>query len=133
MRYDDWLKEHTNKKEKILLKLKNFTPKQIQEYFKFDNMIKHEKDFCLLYSQNKKCHDIESLNCYFCACPHFIFRDEGLVFYEYENKTLYSKCCIESKFGSTFEYNNAIHQDCTACLIPHKEEYVQRNIRLFIS
>ncbi len=41
-------------------------------------MVEKENDFCLLYKDNKKCHDYEDLNCYLCACPYFRFDDEGI-------------------------------------------------------
>jgi len=126
MRYDEWLDEHQKKKEQILAKLQGFDSKEIVEYFDYDNMVKKEKDFCLLYAMDKKCHDIKELNCFFCACPHFEFDDDGLA--NVEHKTLYSKCCINSKYGGIFEYNDAIHQDCTQCYIPHKKSYVKKNI-----
>jgi len=88
-------------------------------------------DFCPLYEQNKKCHDLEELNCYFCACMHFRFSDSGLK--EEGSKTLYSSCSIDAKEGKRFESDNAIHQDCSDCMIPHKrsviKKYFSRNWR----
>lgn len=58
-------------------KLEGNTKQEIIEYFRFENMVKNEPDFCPLYKDNKKCHDMEDLNCYLCACPHFRFDDNG--------------------------------------------------------
>ncbi|MEA2019464.1 MAG: hypothetical protein U9N59_13580 [Campylobacterota bacterium] len=75
-----------------------------------------EKDFCVLYSQNKKCHDIDKLNCYLCACPNF----------RVDNKS--SFCDINSKDGGNIEGKDGyIHQNCSKCTVPHKVKYVKDN------
>jgi len=71
MTYSEWTQEHAKKHEKILEKLKNKSDDEVIRYFEYENMQKNEVDFCLLYKDNKKCHDVENLNCYLCACPHF--------------------------------------------------------------
>jgi len=75
--------------------------------------------------KTKKGHDIENLNCYLCACPNFRFNDNG--FKKVENRTLFSKCNINSKDGDQFKTDNAIHQNCSGCLVPHHESYIQKN------
>lgn len=106
-------------------KLKHKSDDEVIEYFRFENMVKNEPDFCPLYKDNKKCHDYEKLNCYLCACPNFRFNDNG--FRKQENRTLYSYCEIESKDGSQFISDTYIHQDCTGCIVPHKERYIKKN------
>jgi Zn-finger protein len=121
MTYRSWFDAHAYKHKKIVDKLvaKNYTQKQIIEYFEFDNMVKSENDFCLLYRDRKKCHKIKKLNCYFCACPHFLFNDAGI---KQEGEfTVYSECTIAK--GDTFKYGNKIHHDCSNCIIPHKKAY----------
>jgi len=54
-----------------------------------------------LYERGKRCHDIEPLNCYLCACPHFRFDDSG--FSQTAGKTLKSYCDIDAKEGKTIE------------------------------
>lgn len=88
-------------------------------------MVQNEPDFCPLYAKNKKCHDMENLNCYLCACPNFRFDDNG--FEKIENRTLFSKCNINSKDGDQFKTDIAIHQNCTGCTVPHHESYIQKN------
>jgi len=92
MTYLSCFEEHAQKHEKIMNKLlsKDFSKEQIIQYFDFDNMVKQEKDFCLLYKENKKCHDMQSLNCYLCACPNFRFNDEGIT--ELDNTIQHSYC-----------------------------------------
>jgi len=103
-------------------KLTHLSIDEVIEYFRFDNMVEKEPDFCLLYAQNKKCHDVEHLNCYLCACPNFRFKEEG--FGIKHNRTLYSTCSIDARAGGQFISDDAIHQDCTKCLIPHSESYI---------
>jgi Zn-finger protein len=117
MTYIEWIEEHKNKHNAILEKLKGKNKEEIAEYFSYENMKINEPDFCPLYKENKKCHDMEKLNCYFCACPYFDFKDK---------EKLVSYCTIDSKYGSFFESKNAIHQDCSNCLIPHKKEFVKK-------
>jgi hypothetical protein len=123
MTYGEWVTEHAKKHKKILEKLKNKSDDEVIEYFLYENMKKNEKDFCLLYKDNKKCHDIEKLNCYLCACPHFRFKDD-IGFEKRDDKTVYSFCSINSKKGKLFESKDAIHQDCSLCVIPHKKSYI---------
>ncbi|MBU1657720.1 hypothetical protein KKG72_01535 [bacterium] len=128
MTYRQWLDVHSKKHKALVdaLVLKNFTQEQIIEYFDFENMVKEENDFCFLYKENKKCHDIKSLNCYFCACPHFRFDDKGI-----QTKgqlTQYSFCSIHSKEGKQGIFGNSIHQDCSNCKVPHAKEYVKKHL-----
>lgn len=130
MTYDKWKTEHDIKVEIIINKLEsmNMTTDEIIEYFSFDNMVKKENSFCLLYQDNKKCHPIDNLNCLFCACPYFKFNTEGLRVLE-GNKKLMSDCTINSRFKDDFEYDNKVHCDCTKCFVPHSKGFAMRNIR----
>ena len=134
MSYESWFDEHGTKHKKIVDKLvkNNYTKEQIIDYFDFDNMVKNENEFCPLYKDNiagkvnpsgKKCHDMDSLNCYLCACPNFRFNDEGLDTYN-EFKIL-SKCDINN--GEEFTGKGVIHQDCSKCTVPHHKAYVLKN------
>jgi len=124
MSYSSWFQSHGEKHKKIVEKLSHLNDQEVIEYFRFENMVKNEPDFCPLYAKNKKCHDIENLNCYLCACPNFRFDDNG--FEEIENRTLFSKCNINSKDGKQFQTDSAIHQNCAGCLVPHHESYIQK-------
>jgi hypothetical protein len=130
MAYGEWFKKHANKHEHIVKKLlaQNYTKEQIVEYFDFENMKKHERDFCPLYAKDKKCHDINQLNCYLCACPNFRFNDEGLK--QVDNATQFSFCAIDSKDGRQGVYGTKIHQDCSQCSVPHHKEYVMKHFNL---
>ncbi len=125
MSYDKWFNAHAQKHKKIVEKLKksNYTSEQMVEYFDFDNMVKEEVDFCPLYKDNKKCHDIGELNCYICACPNFRFNDEGISVYN-EFKVL-SKCDINN--GEKFMGKGVVHQDCSSCTVPHHKPYIIKN------
>lgn len=130
MGYTSWFEAHAAKHKIIVNKLqkKEFTKEQIIDYFDFENMVKTEPDFCPLYAEHKKCHDMESLNCYLCACPNFRFKDEGLQ--KIAGKTQYSFCDIDSKDGAQGIYGEAIHQDCSKCGIPHHRSYVEKHFDL---
>ncbi len=128
MGYTKWFNEHAAKHKKIVDKLvvMGYTKEQIIDYFDFDNMVEKENDFCPLYKEPKKCHDMESLNCYLCACPNFRFNDEGLDTYN-EMKIL-SKCDIDN--GEKFAGKGVIHQDCSKCTVPHHKSYIEKNFDL---
>ncbi|MDQ7043945.1 MAG: hypothetical protein Q9M34_10520 [Sulfurimonas sp.] len=130
MSYTSWFEEHAAKHKIIVTKLmaKNYTKEQIIDYFDFENMLSAEPQFCPLYKESKKCHDMESLNCYLCACPNFRFDDAGIQ--KIDKNTQYSVCSIESKDGSQGLYGNAIHQDCSKCGVPHHRTYVEKHFDL---
>jgi HJR/Mrr/RecB family endonuclease len=124
MTYLEWFESHANKHQKIIKTLTHLSDDEVIDYSIYENMQKNHTDFCPLYKENKKCHEMEELNCYFCACNHFRFSDSGLR--KKGSKILYSLCNIDAKEGREFESNNAIHQDCSACLIPHKRSVIKK-------
>lgn len=124
MDYKSWFLTHGEKHKAIMDKLSTLSDEEVIEYFRFDNMVKNEPAFCLLYQENKKCHNMPKLNCYLCACPSFRFDDDGLK--KVGNKTLFSSCDINAKDGSQFISEDAIHHDCTGCLLPHHESYIKK-------
>ena len=116
MSYQSWHQEHAQKHKKLLEKLKDLSDDEIIEYFSFENMVIKEPDFCPLYKENRKCHDMENLNCYFCACPNFRVEEKQ------------STCSIKSKDGGSIKSADGfIHQDCSKCTVPHKVEYVKKH------
>jgi Zn-finger protein len=115
MSYQSWHQKHSLKHKQIVDKLSHLSDDEIIEYFDFDNMKIKEEDFCVLYAKNKKCHDIENLNCYLCACPNFRVDSEK------------SFCDIDSKDGSKIVTKNFTHQDCSNCIVPHNVPYIKKN------
>ena len=115
--YISWFTQHANKHANLL---KNIPKEQRIDYFRWKNISKTDADFCPLFAEGKKCHDMENLNCYLCACPNFRFDDSA--------KVLKSWCSIDSKEGATIEHNGVIHQDCSGCTVPHHESYVQKHL-----
>ena len=107
-----------------MAKLTHLSDEEVIAYFRFENMVEKEPDFCPLYADNKKCHNMQALNCYLCACPNFRFDDHG--FKQIEEKTLYSTCDIDSKDGSQYISDDAIHQNCAECGVPHREAYIKK-------
>lgn len=125
MTYQSWFQAHGERHKAVLAKLSHLSDEELIAYFRFENMVEKEPDFCPLYTENKKCHDMENLNCYLCACPNFRFDNEG--FKENESKTLYSYCDIDSKDGDQFTTEDAIHQNCSGCTVPHHEAYIRKH------
>ena len=125
MTYEEWFVKQGNLHAEVMKKLEDKSIDEVIEYFKFENMVKNEPDFCPLYKDNKKCHDYEELNCYLCACPNFRFNDKG--FEKKEDKTLYSFCSINSKDGSEYIGEDYIHQNCSGCIVPHRQKYIKKN------
>jgi len=125
MTYQEWFETHASKHAVIIEKLSHLSNTEVIEYFRFENMVINEPNFCLLYAENKKCHETEHLNCYWCACPYFRFKDSG--FSTENGQTLYSTCSIDCKDGKRFISDTSIHQDCTHCLIPHQEKILKKD------
>ena len=125
MNYSTWFESNGQKHKNIMKKLEALSDDEVIAYFKFENMVEKEPDFCFLYKENKKCHEMEDLNCYLCACPYFRFNDEG--FSKEGERVLYSTCSIEAKEGTQFISDDAVHHDCSACTIPHHEAYIMKH------
>ncbi|MFT7003675.1 MAG: hypothetical protein ACJAWW_001027 [Sulfurimonas sp.] len=128
MSYIKWFDAHAKKHKKIVDKLVelNYSNEDIVDYFDFDNMVKEESDFCPLYKDNKKCHDMKRLNCYMCACPNFRFNDEGIS--DKNDYKVLSECDIDN--GEEFLGDGVIHQDCSSCKVPHHKSYILKNFSL---
>jgi len=124
MTYKEWFDTHSRKHHRIMQKLTELSDEEIIAYFRFENMVEKEPDFCPLYTKKEKCHEMEVLNCYLCACPYFLFNDKGLK--KEGEQTLYSICSINAKEGKRFISDHAIHQDCGNCLLPHKESFIKK-------
>ena len=124
MSYASWFEEHAKKHAKIMQKLENRSDDEVIEYFLYENMVKNEPDFCPLYAKSKKCHEMEELNCYLCACSNFRFDDGG--FENIDGKSLKSYCSIDSKDGKQFVGKDAVHQDCSKCTVPHKKSFIKK-------
>jgi len=126
MSYASWFDKHAQKHKKIVDKLlrNNLSEAEIIKYFEFENMVKNENDFCPLYAEGKKCHDMKELNCYLCACPYFRFDDEGVE--EVEGKIKYSYCHIDAKDGKAGIYGDKIHHDCSNCIVPHTKKFISK-------
>ena len=116
MSYKSWFEEHAQKHKNIINKINHLSDDEIITYFEYKNMIQKEPDFCPLYKDNKKCHNMEDLNCYLCGCSNFRLTN------------IKSYCNINSKYGSTIQgKNDFIHQDCSNCQIPHSKFFIKKN------
>jgi len=124
--YASWFKDFGDKHHLLTQRLikEGLNQEEIIKYFRFENMVKKENDFCELYKTNTKCHEMEVLNCYLCACPNFRFNASPKTV---DKKIVHSTCSINSKNGALFEHENNIHQDCSGCKIPHQENYIKEH------
>ena len=127
MSYIKWFEAHAAKHREIVRKLlkQGHDTEMIVAYFDFEHMVQAEPEFCPLYAEGRKCHDMERLNCYLCACPNFRFDDDARP--DEEGVTRYSRCAIDSKDGGSIEHNGAVHQDCSRCTVPHHRSYVLKH------
>lgn len=130
MTYLDWFLEHNKKHHAIVEKLiaKGYKKEAIIDYFVYENMVKMEPSFCLLYAHNEKCHKRDYLNCYLCACPHFRFNDLGIR--EEFGMCIKSECAIGSKNSANFVSQKSVHLDCSACIVPHTKAFVNQCFNL---
>ncbi|MEA3456403.1 MAG: hypothetical protein U9R26_07825 [Campylobacterota bacterium] len=124
MTYTEWYEEFAQKHMDIVKNLEHLSKEELIAYFDFDHMKTAHPDFCPLYAKDQKCHKMENLNCYFCACMHFRFSDSGIR--EENGKILYSYCSIDSKNHGTFEDDRSIHNDCSNCKVPHKQHVMEK-------
>jgi hypothetical protein len=116
MSYYAWFMQHAKKHQAIVERVNK---EDLIDYFRWENISKSDVDFCPLFRENKKCHDMENLNCYLCACPNFRFDDNA--------QKVKSWCAIASKDGAQIEHNGIIHQDCSQCQIPHHIPYIKEH------
>lgn len=115
MGYKTWYNNHALKHEMIMKKLSHLSYHDIIEYFRYDNMIHCEPEFCPLYKENRKCHKIDDLNCFLCGCPNFRI---------YNQEFKKSGCAISS--GKEKITSTGIHQDCSNCTIPHQNNFIEK-------
>ncbi len=121
MGYLNWFESHARKHKKIVDRLlaEGYDEDAIIDYFCWENLSQSEPDFCPLFAEGKKCHDMEQLNCYLCACPNFRFEDSAV--------WIKSHCHIDSKDGTQREFGGMVHQDCSGCVVPHRRSYVKQH------
>lgn len=124
MTYLSWFEAHSLKHAAVVSKLlsQGISRDAIIDYFEFDSMCDNEPHFCPLYATHTKCHEMEQLNCYLCACPHFRFDDAGL--FEESGIINYSRCAINAPKGEVAIFGNSAHQDCSACTVPHQRSVI---------
>lgn len=78
----------------------------------FETRKKSYPESCICYQENKKCHNIENLNCFFCYCP------------EYNRSLEEGGCKINSPSGKYIKTTNGKIWDCSGCTFPHEKENV---------
>lgn len=83
---------------------------QLIEEWDFEDRRKKNTNKCTCYEQNKKCHDLEKLNCFFCYCP------------EYDRTIKEGGCKINSSDGKYIDNHEGKIWDCSDCDFPHIKE-----------
>jgi Zn-finger protein len=96
--------------KKILEKRTN----DLVEEYDFEKRKKTHPEECICYKENKKCHDIENLNCFFCFCPN------------YNMETEEGKCKMSCQDGKYINTMKGKIFDCSACKTFHKKEEVTK-------
>lgn len=127
MGYCEWHEAFARRHRKIVQSLGELSREEIVDAFEYERMKEREPDFCPLYAREEKCHEMEGLNCYFCGCPYFRFHDRGID--RIDGKIRYSLCAIDARDGKIFETEEAIHQDCSDCQLPHRRSFILRHFK----
>lgn len=122
MGYEEWFRDFARRHRAIVDGLSHLSDEELVDYFDYKKMKSAHPDFCPLYRRGEKCHEMEDLNCYLCGCPYFRFCDEGID--QMEGRVRYSLCSIDARGGGTVESREAIHQDCSGCLLPHRKSFI---------
>ena len=127
MKYSKWTEDHFNKVEKIFKNLENKSALECEEYFRYENMIMAEHEFCPLYRKYTKCHKTEKLNCMLCGCPYFKYFEDPI---EKDGIFIASICTLESKNAGIYMSGNIQHCDCSGCIVPHSSSFIKNQIKI---
>lgn len=84
--------------------------KEIIDSWDFDLRKKTNPNGCLCYQEDKKCHDIENLNCFFCYCPN------------YDRTINEGGCKINNPKGKYIDGKDGKIWDCSNCDFPHVKD-----------
>lgn len=84
--------------------------KEVIDTYNYENQKKINPNGCICYQQDKKCHDIENLNCFFCYCPN------------YDRTVKEGGCKIDSPKGKLIDNHEGKIWDCSDCDFPHTKE-----------
>lgn len=128
MTFLEWTIKHKEDRGTILEKLKDKTVDEVAEYFNYENMVEAELSFCPLYATKTKCHNIDNLNCFLCACPFFEYSDTVPITIK-DGIEVMSICNINSKEANTYIVGNKQQCDCSNCTIPHKQHNVVNTLK----
>lgn len=120
MGYRAWFDHHARAHRALVERLQHLSPLERLSYFRFESMCEHEPNFCSLYARGESCH-LQSINCYWCACPFFRFHDEGVV--RADGMRLYSRCA--RGLGCEYHHEGSVHHDCSGCLVAHDEGQIR--------
>lgn len=83
---------------------------EVIDTYNYDNQKEINPNGCELYPINKKCHNMEELNCFFCLCP------------KYDRTVKEGRCKIDSPNGKYIDNHQCKILDCSDCNFPHIRE-----------
>lgn len=84
------------------------------EEWDFERRKESNSEECICYKQDKKCHNIEDLNCLFCFCPY------------YNTQLAEGKCNITSPMARYIDNHDGKILDCGDCDLMHRKENIKR-------
>ena len=84
--------------------------KEIIDDWNFEKRKKINPNGCVCYEKDKKCHEIEELNCFFCYCPN------------YDRSIKEGRCKINNLKGKYINNHEGKIWDCSDCTSPHEKE-----------
>lgn len=83
---------------------------EVIDEWNFEKRKKANPNGCVCYEQDKKCHNLKKLNCFFCYCP------------DYDRSVKEGRCRIDSPDGKYIDNHERKILDCSECDFPHKRE-----------
>lgn len=88
----------------------NKNVEELIESYDYENQKKVNLHGCICYEQDVKCHNLESLNCFFCYCPN------------YDRTIKEGACKINNPKGKYIDNHEGKIWDCSDCDFPHTRE-----------
>lgn len=132
MTYSEWKSNHIAKLTAIVEDNVSKPVSDLIDIFNYDNMVSEYPDFCPLYKEGTRCHNVSDLNCFLCACPYFVASETKPIGITFDNKLVMSQCTINSKFAVPFVQSapnqSYVHCDCSSCLVPHHKPAILKHV-----
>lgn len=132
MTFKSWKDEHITKIMDIVRENSSLPVHELIDVFDYNNMKAQYPTFCPLYQADTKCHDMDDLNCLFCACPYFRFSDKKPLGTTMAGDSIMSECTVNSRFRNSFTVDNIVQCDCSECTVPHTKEFTVKHVKQYL-